>query len=125
MARINHVACKPDRKMTVYMSRHYRHPPEEAVKELAVDWISAVRPSRQPLRGFLRMRTFLNVINSLPHAEERPDGASRSTHDVVAGASFPPSPILSQARKRESIRLSGLADSGSPLRYGRNDGFCR
>jgi hypothetical protein len=47
-------------------------------------WISAVRPSRQPLRGFLRMRTFLNAIEDIPHAEERLKGASRSTHDVDA-----------------------------------------
>ena len=32
-------------------------------------WISAVGPSRQPLRGFLRMRNFLNAIKGLPHAQ--------------------------------------------------------
>jgi hypothetical protein len=59
-----------------------------------------VRPSRQPLRGFLRLRTFLNAINNIPHAEERllPDaacggssgqaGAFRSTHDIDAGPGF-------------------------------------
>jgi hypothetical protein len=36
----------------------------------------------QPLRGFLRMKALLNAISSLPHAEERPTGASRSTHDA-------------------------------------------
>jgi hypothetical protein len=46
--------------------------------------ISTVRPSRQPLRGFLRMRTFLNAIKDTPHAEERLKGASRSTHKVDA-----------------------------------------
>src|SRR5439155_15674505 len=40
-----------------------------------------VRPSRRPLRGLLRMRFFLNAIN-LPHPEERPEGASRRTHDA-------------------------------------------
>ncbi len=30
---------------------------------LTIGWISAVRPSRQPLRGFLRMRSFVNDIN--------------------------------------------------------------
>jgi hypothetical protein len=53
--------------------------------EMARGWISAVRPSRQPLRGFLRMRTFLTAIKNIPHAEERLKGASRSTHNIVAG----------------------------------------
>src|SRR6516164_7752102 len=64
----------------------------EPVKELSIGWISAVRPSRQPLRGFLRIRNFLNAIDVVPHAEERPPSrrrlrrllrttaASRSTH---------------------------------------------
>ena len=43
----------------------------EPVKEFSNGWISAVRPSRQPLRGFLRMRNFLNGIDEVPHAEER------------------------------------------------------
>ncbi|HEY4039985.1 MAG TPA: hypothetical protein VGM15_14280, partial [Burkholderiaceae bacterium] len=54
------------------------------MKELPIGWSSAVRPSRQPLRGFLRMRTFLNGIKDIPHAEERLKGASRSTHYVDA-----------------------------------------
>ncbi len=58
------------------------------MKELELSWICAVRPSRQPLRGFLRMRNFLNVIKAFPHAEERPEGASRSTHDRNAVNSF-------------------------------------
>jgi penicillin-binding protein 1C len=33
-----------------------------------------MRPSRQPLRGFLRMRTFLHAGKRGPHAEERPLG---------------------------------------------------
>jgi hypothetical protein len=28
-----------------------------------------MRPSRQPLRGFLRMRNFLYAIKGLPHPE--------------------------------------------------------
>jgi hypothetical protein len=43
-----------------------------------------VRPSRQPLRGFLRMRIFLCAITSVPHAEEPPSAASRSTQAVGA-----------------------------------------
>jgi hypothetical protein len=38
-----------------------------------------MHPSRQPLHGFLRMTIALNAINSSHHAEERPQGASRST----------------------------------------------
>src|SRR5271165_5691428 len=48
-------------------------------------WINAVRSSRQPLRGFLRMRNWVNAINDIPHADERPTGASRSTRDFDAG----------------------------------------
>src|SRR5216684_778111 len=44
-------------------------------------WLILVRPSRRPLCGLLRMRSFLNSIKSLPHPEERPAGASRRTHD--------------------------------------------
>jgi len=47
-------------------------------------WIGVVRPSRQPLRGFLRMRRFVNAIDDKPHAEERLKGASRSTADADA-----------------------------------------
>ena len=50
------------------------------MNESTIGWIGAVRSSRQPLRGFLRMRDFLNAIKSLPHPEERPKGASRRTH---------------------------------------------
>ena len=59
----------------------------EADRKLAVGWIGALRPSRQLLRSFLRMRNFLNSINGLPHAEERLQGASRSTHDRNAANS--------------------------------------
>jgi hypothetical protein len=41
----------------------------EHVKELKIRWIGAVRPSRQLLRRFLRMRDFLNAIKDLPHPE--------------------------------------------------------
>jgi hypothetical protein len=47
-------------------------PAKEAVNEVRIGWISVVRPSRQPLRGLLRMRNFLNAINRIPHAEEHP-----------------------------------------------------
>src|SRR5260370_9281739 len=52
-------------------------PCEEGVVHI---WIIAVRPSRRPLRGLLRMRNFLTAIKERPHAEEHPKGASRSTH---------------------------------------------
>jgi hypothetical protein len=46
-----------------------RHSAKEPVKESRTRWIGAVRPSRQPLCGFLRMRNCGNAINDLPHAE--------------------------------------------------------
>ncbi len=46
------------------------------------------------LRGFLRVRDFLNATDRLPHAEERLRGASRSTHDTDA-ALVSPSPAFS------------------------------
>ena len=45
------------------------------------------------------MSNFLNAINKPPHAEERPKGASRSTHDLDAMLVFRLSPILSHARE--------------------------
>jgi hypothetical protein len=59
-------------------------PANEHVKKSTISWISAVRPSRQPLRGFLRMRIFLHGLTSIPHAEEHSKRASRSTHDADA-----------------------------------------
>src|SRR5437667_1639989 len=47
-------------------------------------WISILRPSRRPLRGLLRMTFFLNAIKELRHPEERPEGASRRTHNGFA-----------------------------------------
>jgi hypothetical protein len=44
-------------------------------------WIDNPRPSRRPLRGLLRMRFFFFAIQHIPHAEEHPKGASRSTQD--------------------------------------------
>jgi hypothetical protein len=60
----------------------------ESGEEIGVDHairgsISAVRSSRQPQRGFLTMRKFLNAIDHVPHAEgatcpeEPPQAASR------------------------------------------------
>jgi hypothetical protein len=40
------------------------------VGKSTIGWISALRPSRQLLRSFLRMRNFLNAIKDFPHAEE-------------------------------------------------------
>ena len=53
------------------LSADLSFPRKEHVKEFKIGWISTVRSSRQPLRGFLRMRSFLNPIKDLPHAEER------------------------------------------------------
>jgi hypothetical protein len=99
---------------------------KEAVKELTIGWISAVRSSRQSPRpepppqvasqrgDFLRMRNAVKAIKDLPHAEERPpvlrsrrerrlEGARLEAREdadaVLAGA---PLLISSYARKRES-----------------------
>src|SRR6516165_2084567 len=55
-------------------------PTAEAVRKLTIAGVSAMHPSSQLLRSFLRIRGFLNANKDLPHAEERPAGASRSTH---------------------------------------------
>src|SRR5438477_6697061 len=39
--------------------------------------LSIVRPSRQPLRGFLRMRFFLNALKEVPHPEEARSAVSK------------------------------------------------
>lgn len=46
-------------------------PAKERVKKSKTRWIRAVRPSRRPRRGLLRMRRVLNAIRRSPHAEER------------------------------------------------------
>jgi hypothetical protein len=59
-------------------------PAKAAVREIG--WISAVRSSRQPLRGFLGMRNSVNAINDFPHAEEPPfeTGTAAAPHDEGA-----------------------------------------
>src|SRR5882672_6648579 len=49
------------------------------------------------------MRNFLSAIKDLPHPEERPQGASRRTHDARATLSELVFWISSEARKPESI----------------------
>jgi hypothetical protein len=53
------------------LSEFVRHSRERAWKEAKSGWIGAVRPSRRPLSGLLRMRDFLYAIKGLPHPEER------------------------------------------------------
>ena len=43
--------------------------------------LSSGRAERGPGAGHLGMTSFLNPIQGFPHAEERPTGASQSTHD--------------------------------------------
>jgi hypothetical protein len=38
-------------------------PAEAAVRKLTIGWINALRPSRQLLRSFLRIRNVLNANN--------------------------------------------------------------
>jgi hypothetical protein len=85
------------------------------VRKSPIGWINVVRSSRQPLRGFLRMRTLLNAINRSPHAEERPKGASRSTHGLAAAlltrsANFPTASFagMTITLRGVTIRSGGL-----------------
>jgi hypothetical protein len=55
-------------------------PAKEGGRKFTIARISALRPSRQLLRRFVRMRDFLYAIRGFPHPEEHPEGASRSTH---------------------------------------------
>src|SRR6266704_2204444 len=85
-----------DRLNDIVVPRQKCTPTLKPVKELKCVWTSAVRPSRRPLRGLLRMRDFLNAITDPTHPEERPKslpqartgGASRRTHDRHAALSL-------------------------------------
>ena len=106
-------------------------------RPLAKGWISALRSSRQPLRGFLRMRNYINAINDIPHAEERPARPRLEARTVLealrAGQPAPaqyqvrpgepspphPSPVLSstpqaaaaEAKQHAAEAASSAADS--------------
>ena len=100
-----------------------------------IDWINALRPSRQLLRSFLRMRILLIAIRDFPHAEEHPlrdaacggssgqAGASRSTQSL-APADFLTTSFAGAAEERKWKRLFGShhwlfcvcgVDSGLPV----------
>src|SRR6516164_3708459 len=82
-------------------------PAFEAVIQSHRRWISALRPSTRPLRGRLRMRQSDNASNSLPHAEEPPQAASRSTHGAPAALAirFPYSLLRRDDDVRESLPM--------------------
>src|SRR5580704_17313127 len=84
-------------------------------------WTGAVRPSRRPLRGLLRMRNFLNALTNYPYPEERPKGASRRTLIVDAALVHRGSPA--KPRWISATRASAAADSGplaiAPAAYSR------
>jgi len=75
---------------------------KEIVREIDDCWIGVVRPSRRPRSlssgraqrgpggGLLGMRDSLNAVQGFPHAEERLQGASRSTHHLAAAVVPPP-----------------------------------
>ena len=61
------------------------HSPQVALDTGRKDgWIGTRRPSRRSLRDLLRVRTLFNAIKNRPHAEERWESASRSTHEIDA-----------------------------------------
>jgi hypothetical protein len=55
---------------------------------LTIGWISVARSSRQPLRGFLRMRNSVNAIKDFPHAEERPRARLEARNDADAASAL-------------------------------------
>ena len=61
-------------------------------------WFNAVRPSRRPLRGLLRMRDFRYAIHNVPHAEERSAGARLEARKVS----------MQPQRKAPAVRERGL-----------------
>ena len=71
--------------------------------------VARAGPSRQPLRGFLRVRRCINAINDTPRAEERPRGASRSTHDDLCRRSSVP------YRFRHTLLTGGLASDARQI----------
>jgi hypothetical protein len=82
-----------------------------------------VRPSRQPLRGFLRMTFFVNAIKNSRHPEERPKGASRRTQNIDAvvlreGARCS-SPATARSRQPSPGRpISSSRSAGAPRSLG-------
>src|SRR5262252_3898341 len=90
-------------------------PAFEAVRKSLKCWIQIVRPSRRPLRGLLRMRTDFRAILSFPHPEERPEGASRRTHDSKAAVCDLAAPTPSHAGVTADKWLS-WRNAGPPSR---------
>src|SRR5258708_30935333 len=64
------------------------------------------------------MRNFLDAINSTPHAEERPKGASRSTHDVEADprSPSPATPSHAPPPRRRGVTRRVFERQWLPLR---------
>ena len=73
-------------------------PAKEHVKDLKICWIGAVCPSRQLLRSFLGMRSFLHAVKDFLILR-RPQGGRLEGRTI---AMQPRSSILSQAGKRGS-----------------------
>jgi hypothetical protein len=102
---------------------HFRHGsrPSRLSGNRRVPWISVVRPSRRPLRGLLRMRSFLNAINGLPHAEERPRGrvskhaAPRCSSSFCASVNFLTASFAGKTRRGISLNHPN-ASKHQPIR---------
>src|SRR2546430_15363791 len=68
-----------------------------------------MRSSRQPLRGFLRMRNSVNAIKDFPHAEECPWARLEARNDADAAiARAPPA--------GRGTRRGGLAEDSEDSR---------
>jgi hypothetical protein len=77
-------------------------------------WMDLVHPSRQPLRGLLRMRFSSLVPSKIYLTLRSAEGASRSTHQGSAGLPigrrFSPALILLLA----ILALAGCGKKGNP-----------
>ena len=65
-------------------------------------FIGEVRPSRRPLRGLLRMTSFLNNIINLPHPEEARSAVSKDARggQLIFSASQLSPAMLRRSRSR-------------------------
>jgi hypothetical protein len=92
-----------------------RGPGLRACEEIEKAWVGAVRLSRQPRRGFLRMTRIRNPIKGLRHGEERLKGASRTTHSIGAAPVCARDRFLHTLLRRDSDSPVSSLGSATPV----------
>src|SRR6266404_9737831 len=75
-----------------------------------VGWSSAVRSSRRPFRALLRMRSFLDAIDGIPHAEEGPKGRVSKPEHCRCTVSAPARGLFGSLRAFLGARLRARLD---------------